>query len=170
MWSENGDDGEEIKSAKALERLGVELAEAGNVEKALAQFEKAIEIAPKWASAYNNRAQALRLIGRNEGLDDIIMLVTYILDQILFIEAIQNLDKALQFSNGKGKVACQSYCQRAMLLEQSTKEAALKDWESAAKLGSQFARTRLVQLNPYAALCNSMLNDVFSCLNEQGQN
>jgi len=129
----------------------VELAEAGNVEKALAQFEKAIEIAPKWASAYNNRAQALRLIGRNE-------------------EAIQNLDKALQFSNGKGKVACQSYCQRAMLLEQSTKEAALKDWESAAKLGSQFARTRLVQLNPYAALCNSMLNDVFSCLNEQGQN
>ena len=58
---------EDIKQAKELEKKGVELAEAGNLNEAVVQFEKAITIAPNWASAYNNRAQALRLAGRNEG-------------------------------------------------------------------------------------------------------
>ena len=53
-----------------------------------------------------------------------------------------------------------------MLLELSSREEAIRDWESAARLGSQFAKSRLVQLNPYAALCNRMLHQVFSRLKE----
>ena len=53
-----------------------------------------------------------------------------------------------------------------MLYELSCREDAVKDWEAAAKLGSMFAKNRLVQLNPYAAWCNKMLHDVFKRLKE----
>ena len=76
------------------------------------------------------------------------------------------MNNALLITKGSGKVAMQSFCQRAMLYELSCREDAVKDWEAAAKLGSMFAKNRLVQLNPYAALCNKMLHDVFKRLKE----
>ena len=33
----------------------------------------------------------------------------------LFVGAMADLDKAIELSNGKGKVACQAYTQRAIL-------------------------------------------------------
>lgn len=42
------------------------------------------------------------------------------------------------------------------------------DFEAAAKLGSEFAKAQLVQMNPYAALCNRMLRDVMGKL-ERGE-
>jgi len=41
------------------------------------------------------------------------------------------------------------------------------DFEVAAKLGSHFAKMQLVELNPYAALCNQMLHDVMGKLQLQ---
>lgn len=80
-------------------------------------------------------------------------------------EALLNLNKAIQLSQGKGKAAAQAYCQRAMLHHVlGQEEAAIKDWESSAKLGNAFARSQLVQRNPYAALCNKMLSEVFHSL------
>ena len=58
---------ESIKKAKALEVRGVRAAEAGNVEEALSCFSQAVVESPTWPSAYNNRAQALRLQGDEEG-------------------------------------------------------------------------------------------------------
>ncbi len=73
-----------------------------------------------------------------------------------------DLNKAIQLSNGKGKAACQAYCQRAMLNHYTgNEELAFKDWECASNLGSNFAKNQLIQKNPYAALCNKMLYDVF---------
>ena len=46
---------------------GVKLAESGDVQGAMEAFNKAIEIAPKRASGYNNRAQAYRLKGQIDG-------------------------------------------------------------------------------------------------------
>lgn len=57
----------ESEEAKTLELEGVRAAESGNVESALASFSRAIEIAPRRASSYNNRAQALRLQGKIDG-------------------------------------------------------------------------------------------------------
>lgn len=56
-------------------------------------------------------------------------------------------------------------CQRGLLhrVEGRDDEARL-DFQQAAQLGNDFAKTQLVALNPYAALCNQMLGDVFAKL------
>jgi len=147
---DTGEETELTKQIKSLELDGVKLAETGNLEGALLIFSKAIELSPETASAYNNRAQTLRLTGKIE-------------------EALADLDKAIQLSEGKGRAACQAYCQRGLIhLKNNAKEQARADFEEATKLGSQFAKAQLVQMNPYAALCNSMLKDVFSKL-QQGE-
>lgn len=80
---------------------------------------------------------------------------------------MKDLEKAIEFSGGKGKAASQAYCQRAMLHHYvGNEEQALKDWESASKLGNQFAKSQLIQRNPYAALCNKMLHNVFTAMKE----
>lgn len=54
-------------NTKKYEKQGICLAESGNLEKAIEMFDKAIACIPTLASAHNNRAQALRLLQRNEG-------------------------------------------------------------------------------------------------------
>ena len=46
---------------KLLELEGVKEAEAGRFDQALEIFSRAVELCPKSASAYNNRAQVYRL-------------------------------------------------------------------------------------------------------------
>ena len=41
-------------------------------------------------------------------------------------------------------------------------EGCRADFQRAADLGSAFAKKQLVALNPYAALCNSMLSQMMS--------
>jgi tetratricopeptide (TPR) repeat protein len=53
---------DEIVTSKDLEVEGVELTEAGKLEEALENFNKAIEVAPKRPSPYNNRAQLYRFL------------------------------------------------------------------------------------------------------------
>lgn len=43
------------------------------------------------------------------------------------------------------------------------------DFEKAAQLGSAFAKSALASMNPYAAMCNQMLKNVFNAL-ENGVN
>ena len=40
-------------------------------------------------------------------------------------------------------------------------EESLDDFKNAACLGGQFAKQQVVAMNPYAALCNQMLSEVF---------
>lgn len=80
------------------------------------------------------------------------------------------MNKAVELSHGKGRAACQAYCQRGLIhLRNNLPEQAKADFEAATKLGSQFAKAQLVQMNPYAALCNKMLKDVFTRL-QTGEN
>ncbi|KAF6024789.1 TTC36 [Bugula neritina] len=61
-------------------------------------------------------------------------------------------------SGGCGAAACQAFTQRAMIKRlQGDDEGCRADFKLAADLGSPFAKKQLVELNPYAALCNSML-------------
>lgn len=53
----------QLEQSKALELQGVKAAEAGDLKTALERFGQAINLLPQRASAYNNRAQALRLQG-----------------------------------------------------------------------------------------------------------
>ncbi|XP_008849114.1 tetratricopeptide repeat protein 36 [Nannospalax galili] len=136
----------QLEQSKALELQGVRAAEAGDLHTALERFGQAICLLPERASAYNNRAQAQRLQGDVAG-------------------ALEDLERAVVLSGGRGRAARQSFVQRGLLARlQGRDDDARRDFERAARLGSSFARRQLVLLNPYAALCNSMLADMMGQL------
>lgn len=98
--------------------------------------------------------------------------------------ALGDLTKALTLCESKGATAKNALCQRGLLYRQmKDDDAAREDFKQAACLGSAFARNQvssergndiieigiiysivfqLVELNPYAALCNQMLQE--ACL------
>ncbi|XP_036114144.1 tetratricopeptide repeat protein 36 [Molossus molossus] len=136
----------QLEQCKALELQGVRAAEAGNLGTALERLGRAIQLLPERASAYNNRAQARRLQGDVAG-------------------ALEDLERAVALSGGRGRVARQAFVQRGLLARlQGRDDDARGDFERAARLGSPFARRQLVLLNPYAALCNRMLAGVLGQL------
>ncbi|XP_070560554.1 tetratricopeptide repeat protein 36 homolog isoform X2 [Ptychodera flava] len=137
---------EVVKEAKRLEILGVRAAEGGDINTAMEYFSQAIDVAPDRASGYNNRAQALRLKGDVQG-------------------ALTDLNKAIELSQAKGKAACQAFTQRGLIRRlEGQNELALEDFKKAADLGSAFAKSQVVQMNPYAAMCNKMLAEVMTKL------
>ncbi|KAF6726311.1 Tetratricopeptide repeat protein 36 [Oryzias melastigma] len=143
---DSGFDAELLKRVKELEMRGVSAAEAGDLQGALQLFSQAVHILPERASAYNNRAQALRLQGDTTG-------------------ALQDLDRAIVLSGGGGRTGCQALVQRGLLRRLGCQtDEARADFEKAASLGSEFARQQAVLLNPYAALCNKMLSEVINKL------
>ncbi|PSN38372.1 Tetratricopeptide repeat protein 36 [Blattella germanica] len=135
-----------IANIKKLEVEGVRAAEHGDIGAALDIFTQVINLAPNWASGYNNRAQACRLKGDIAG-------------------AMRDLNKAVNISGGKGRSGCQALCQRGIIhRKEGSDELARNDFQAAAQLGSQFAKMQLVDMNPYAALCNQMLHNIMEKL------
>ncbi|XP_072886061.1 tetratricopeptide repeat protein 36 [Hemitrygon akajei] len=136
-----------VEQAKDLELRGVSLAESGNIDAAVDLFDQAIAIIPERASAYNNRAQALRLKGDTTG-------------------ALSSLNKAVELSGGKGWTASQALVQRGLLHRLNQRDAeALQDFRQAAEMGNKFARKQVTLMNPYAALCNRMLAEMLNLRN-----
>ena len=81
--------------------------------------------------------------------------------------ATRDLDEAVVRSAGTGRTGCQALCQRGIIhRKEGRQDLAKMDFEAAAKLGSHFAKLQLVELNPYAALCNQMLHDVMTKLQQ----
>lgn len=79
--------------------------------------------------------------------------------------ALEDLDRAISLSGGRGRTACQGLVQRGLLRRLACQDdEARADFEKAAALGSEFARQQAVALNPYAALCNKMLSQVINQL------
>ncbi|GMT15209.1 hypothetical protein PFISCL1PPCAC_6506 [Pristionchus fissidentatus] len=132
-----------IDECRKLEQEGILLAEGKtNLPRAIELFTKAIEACPLASSAFNNRAQAMQLSGRPE-------------------EAFYDLNESIRLSGGKGRSACQAFTQRAMIYRlRDDRDSAKRDFESAASLGSSFARMQLAMMNPYAAMCNAALAKV----------
>ena len=138
---EQGDVGD-VPRAKELEVEAVKAAESGRLADALELLNRAVEVAPRYASPYNNRAQVYQL-------------------QKQVDLAMADLDRAIELSDGRGKAGEQAFVQRGMIWRlKGADEKALEDFKKAAKLGSKFAQTQAVKLNPYAALCNQMLAEV----------
>ncbi|GJQ81758.1 hypothetical protein Trydic_g305 [Trypoxylus dichotomus] len=133
----------EYKHATSLEIQAVCKAESGEFNEALDIFQKAMGITPDKASLYNNRAQVYQLTGQ-------------------ITNAFDDLTKAIELSkDNQNKTLCQALCQRGLIYRKWEKiELARNDYEKAAKLGSKFAKSQLIELNPYAALCNQMLRKV----------
>lgn len=139
---------EENQAARELELNAVTAANNDNLNEAINLLTKAINISPKCASCYNNRAQALRLKGDLKG-------------------AKEDLDKAIALSSGCTKAACQAYTQRAIIKRyEGFEDEAMVDFKLAAHLGGTYAKEMCVALNPYAALCSNMLASVFQKIRE----
>jgi len=133
---------ENTQLSQELELRGVSAAEKEDYDLALDLLRQAISASPQRASPYNNRAQVHRL------KQDI-------------QQAKMDLNNAINLSGGKGKAASQAFVQRGLIsLKEKRESEAKADFEAAAKLGNQFAKAQLIQMNPYAALCNKMLRDV----------
>ncbi|XP_011863579.1 PREDICTED: tetratricopeptide repeat protein 36 homolog [Vollenhovia emeryi] len=114
-------------------------AEEKNFDESFRLFHEALKQAPESPSILNDRAQALRLANRVE-------------------EALKDLHLAVELSEGKGKAGTQALCQRGALYRwMGQDDKAREDFTRAAKAGSSFAKSQLVALNPYAAMCNAML-------------
>jgi tetratricopeptide (TPR) repeat protein len=132
-------DPDQLVQLKALEREAVQLAEHGHIEGAIFKFTEAIALNSQYASAYNNRAQALRLVGR---LD----------------EAMDDLNTAVPLATGQPRLLGQIYTQRATIHKaQDRPEEAKKDFASGAACGNAMARHMSVDENPYAKMCHAMV-------------
>ncbi|KAL2720900.1 tetratricopeptide repeat protein 36 [Vespula squamosa] len=123
-------------------KQAISYAEFDNFDECFRLFEEALKKAPSSPSILNDRAQALRLAGRDN-------------------EALEDLHKAVKFSQGKGKAGIQALCQRGILYRYMKEDQKAKeDFTLAAEAGSSFAKLQLVSLNPYAAMCNAMLREI----------
>uniref|UniRef100_A0A8W7NZV4 Tetratricopeptide repeat protein 36 n=1 Tax=Anopheles coluzzii TaxID=1518534 RepID=A0A8W7NZV4_ANOCL len=131
-----------VSDSQRLELEAIGLAGQGKLSEALELLSKSIETAPERPAPWNNRAQVYILLGKEE-------------------EALSDIDQALKLSNQTGRTGCRALCQRGILKRKNNDvDGARADFEVAAKLGSKFARTQLIELNPFAALCNQMLREV----------
>ncbi|KAK5641417.1 hypothetical protein RI129_009964 [Pyrocoelia pectoralis] len=138
----------DIFKSKELETEGIKLAEVSKFDDALNMLNEAVRASPKRASPYNNRAQVHQLM-KNTG--------------DAFNDLTMAIDLASKYS--QKRTLCQAFCQRGLLYRKEEQiELAKEDFEKAASLGSLFAKNQLVELNPYAALCNQMLRQAFESL------
>ena len=79
--------------------------------------------------------------------------------------AFSDLDKAIELGHGRGKACAQAYTQRGLLKRlKGDEEGALEDFKKASSLGNNFARSMVIQMNPYAKMCNQMLSEVIGKL------
>ncbi|KAI9208215.1 uncharacterized protein BJ171DRAFT_490664 [Polychytrium aggregatum] len=132
---------------KELERAAVGLAEKNNIDGAIGKFSEAIELCPHYASAYNNRAQALRIKGDSE-------------------RALEDLDKAIEHGQGQVAILKQAYTQRAIIKKQRGDEAGAEaDFAEGARHGNEVAK-QAVQSNPYAKMCNAIVSEAMAKLRQ----
>ncbi len=143
--------GDEEAALRVREAEGARCAEEGRLEDALRIFTEVVAAGPQRASGYNNRAQALQLLGRPA-------------------DALSDLDRALALPSIPEHVARKAFFQRAMLKRlQGDDDGARADFEAAASLGDEAARREAAKLNPYAAMCNQMLSSVMSSMRQEQQ-
>lgn len=81
--------------------------------------------------------------------------------------ALDDLAKSIELAGETFPLTkCRSYCQRGSIKrKQNDLDGAREDFSEAAKLGSKFARQQLVELNPYAQLCNQMVTKILADIN-----
>ncbi|KAI8143852.1 hypothetical protein BJV82DRAFT_609645 [Fennellomyces sp. T-0311] len=141
---ENHIDSKLLDELKQKEREGIEHANKGDLQAALASLNSCISREPNYAPAYNNRAQVHRLMKNNES-------------------ALKDLNSAIDKAKGHNWILRQAYTQRAILKKQmGDKEGSLADFQLGAKHGSPIAREIAVSENPYAKMCNQAMMEVMS--------
>jgi len=130
-----------LDELQLLETEAIKLADANKLKEGYDVLTAVIAREPLFAPAYNNRAQVLRLLQK----DDL---------------ALLDLDKAIELAYDVVTLR-QGLTQRGLLHKLKGNELkAFEDLERAGKLGSDLARKEAVSVNPYAQLCGNMVAQV----------
>jgi tetratricopeptide (TPR) repeat protein len=133
-----------------LEKAAVLKVEAGLLDEALRDLSAAVELY-QCASAFNNRAQVLQLMKRED-------------------DAMSDVQVAIEKSRNRGDLVTlrQALCQRGMLLRVKLEdEKARVDFEEASALGCNLAKQQAALLNPHAQLCAETVQLMFSAFHKE---
>ncbi|XP_049539560.1 tetratricopeptide repeat protein 36 isoform X3 [Anopheles darlingi] len=96
-----------VKESQRLEIEAIALTIAGKLSEALEMLGKSIETAPHRPAPWNNRAQVHCLLGQE-------------------INALKDVERALELSEGSGRTGCRALCQRGILRRGSADKTLLK--------------------------------------------
>lgn len=162
----------ERKESSVIESISKDDVSDSSILKAITAFDEILKADPECASAYNNRAQARRM------LHNINELHAHPSDVKLIM---QDLDSAIQWAcTGQTKVLAAAYTHRGYLYLRCAKDAdfravvaslggsisdepsfweeiASRDFAMGGKFGNPLAKRMAVHTNPYAKLCGEMV-------------
>ncbi|RKP14934.1 hypothetical protein BJ684DRAFT_7831, partial [Piptocephalis cylindrospora] len=128
-----------LKQLQDLEGKAIKAAENNDLDTALHHCDQAISLEPTYASAYNNKAQILRMSKKSK-------------------IALDSLNLAIQHAHGDKRILRQAYTQRAILRkEMGDQEGSASDFEMGAKYGHTLAKAAATAENPYAKMCHAMV-------------
>ncbi|KAJ2776609.1 hypothetical protein H4R18_005588 [Coemansia javaensis] len=129
---------EALQALREREARAVRAAEAGDVARAVDELTQIIADEPRYASAYNNRAQALRLQGAAADA------------------VVADLDRAIAL--GAGRTLALAFTQKGVMLrERGDQDGAFYCFSQGAKLGCEVAKAAAARENPYAKMCGSVV-------------
>ncbi|KAJ2492598.1 hypothetical protein IWW37_001353 [Coemansia sp. RSA 2050] len=114
----------------------------GDLKGAISQLSQIIQDCPSYASAYNNRAQALRLDGAD------------------LSAVLADLDSAIRYAQD-GKTLGQAYTQKGIVLKamEADQDDVFNCFAQGAKCGSEVARLAMAKENPYAKMCGKIVSE-----------
>ncbi|KAI9334748.1 hypothetical protein BDR26DRAFT_776478, partial [Obelidium mucronatum] len=136
---------ETLEKLIALEKKGVEAAEQNELDLAVQHFSACVDMWPWYPSAYNNRAQAWRMLGETK-------------------KAKEDVEESIKYAEGQGneKVLKMAYAQSAVLKKnEGDLVGAEADLLKSARLGNEISKAA-VKNNPYAKMCNAMVTELMA--------
>ncbi|KAJ2819673.1 hypothetical protein FBU31_005449 [Coemansia sp. 'formosensis'] len=128
---------------QGLEHRAILAAERdGDLQGAIAQLTQIIKDCPSYASAYNNRAQALRLDGADPSA------------------VLADLDLAIRHAQDD-KTLGQAYTQKGIVLKamEGDQDDVFNCFAQGAKCGNEVARLAMAKENPYAKMCGKIVSE-----------
>ena len=176
----------EEQESLALSSINQELPESAEVEHSISQLTTIIESEPAHASAWNNRAQARRLLLSDKNLPDAPEAVADILRDLSQAIALATpLKTSMIVSSGDSRVLGSAHTHRGYLLllasksevshkmlasaptlrdlsRQDLEEAASREFTMGGRYGNEMARQLAVKTNPYAKLCGSIVKEALT--------
>lgn len=165
------------REASAIRLLNSNEPTRTEMEQAIASLTFLIEEYPDYASTYNNRAQAVRMLVGDDLHSPSVGSSSLHSDLCQAIQLASPTSKDIPYSPFQAKILASAYTHRGTILLKAShagasqtdkgglprelrgldsgvlKKIAEGDLQMGAKLGNQIAKNMSVQLNPYAKLC-----------------
>lgn len=177
----------QARETQTLRLINEENPPVEHIQKALKELSALVEEYPKYASAWNNRAQAIRMVVG----DDLTALAaassTLYNDICMAISLASPPTASEPVSRLQSKILASAYTHRGHLLlkasrsvkldaskslglqrelqgvgDEALERMAARDFTAGGKFGNTIAKQMAVQLNPYAKLCGEIVREAMA--------